>query len=160
MIRRNIMDLALDLVQIFTFIFVIVNTAEAIIAKKKDRKITVLLTEKRKLQNDLFTHLTKVLDLGRQCLIGQTEENKKKIELELLNHKIFIWINLNRDNRFSSKLREHVNNYIVFSISCLNENEDENKHSYSLAANKDAQNIWVLIDKYIDEENILIEKLI
>ena len=50
------------------------------------------------MHNDLFEHITKVLDLGRRCFDEIDENEKQKMKFELLNHKIFIWINLNRNN--------------------------------------------------------------
>ena len=80
--------------------------------KEKDRKVTVSLPEKRRMQKDLMDHITKVLDLGRKCFEETDENEKKKIKFELLNHKVYIWINLNEENSFAKELRSHSTEYI------------------------------------------------
>uniref|UniRef100_UPI0021E839D4 hypothetical protein n=1 Tax=Bacillus thuringiensis TaxID=1428 RepID=UPI0021E839D4 len=73
---------------------------------EKDRRIAVELSEKRRMQNELMNHITKVLDLGRRCRVETDENSKQKMKFELLNHKVFIWINLDRDNFVQEDLRE------------------------------------------------------
>lgn len=85
--------------------------------KKKIIRIAVELSEKRRMQNDLFEHITKVLDLGRRCSVETDEKEKQKIKFELLNHKIFIWINLDRKNKFTKDLRINCNEYITWWAS-------------------------------------------
>ncbi|KAA6454400.1 hypothetical protein [Bacillus cereus] len=127
--------------------------------KEKDRRIAVELSEKRRMQNDLFEHITKVLDIGRRCDVETDVEEKQKMKFELLNHKVFIWINLDRKNKFSEDLRGNCNTYITWCADFLSTSDEEKKIHYQRASEKNKQIIWVLIDKYIEEENKLIEGL-
>ena len=68
------------------------------------------------MQNELFEYITKVLDLGRRCRVETDDNNKQKMKFELLNHKIFIWINLDRNNCVQEDLREQCNIYINFVL--------------------------------------------
>ncbi|WP_433961762.1 hypothetical protein [Bacillus mycoides] len=127
--------------------------------KEKDRRIAVELSEKRRMQNDLFEHITKVLDLGRRCRVETDDNNKQEMKFELLNHKIFIWINLDRNNCVHEDLREQCNIYINFCTSSLEVPNREEQLSYLDNANKNFNFILQLIDRYIEEENKLIEEL-
>ncbi|WP_313897564.1 hypothetical protein [Bacillus cereus group sp. BfR-BA-01331] len=138
---------------------VIVNSIRDYFTKKKDRKIAVELSEKRRMQNELMNHITKVLDLGRRCRVETDENNKQKMKFELLNHKIFIWINLDRNNCVQEDLREQCNIYINFCASSLEVSDKEQQLSYLDGVNKNFNFILQLIDKYIEEENKLIDEL-
>ena len=98
--------------------------------KEKDRKVTVSLPEKRRMQKDLMDHITKVLDLGRKCFEETDENEKKKIKFELLNHKVYIWINLNEENSFAKELRSHSTEYIFWCASFLDSPNEKEKFNF------------------------------
>ncbi|MGH0779827.1 hypothetical protein ACQVQ8_22320 [Bacillus cereus] len=156
----------MDWIKIITLIFsgitavmIIINSIRDYLTKKKDRRISVVLPEKRRMQNELFEHIIKVLDLGRRC-IGELDENEKqKMKFELLNHRPFIWINLDRKNRFSKELRANCNEYITWCAHFVDSSNEVEKNNSIRASDKNKKVIWVLIDKYIEEENKSIEKL-
>ncbi|PEM62172.1 hypothetical protein [Bacillus toyonensis] len=127
--------------------------------KEKDRRIAIELSEKRRMQNDLFEHITKVLDIGRRCDVETDEKEKQKMKFELLDHKIFIWINLDRKNKFTKGLRENCNEYVTWCADFLSTSDEKEKSHYQRASEQNKKVIWVLIDKYIEEENKLIEGL-
>ncbi|PFU28626.1 hypothetical protein [Bacillus cereus] len=139
---------------------VIVNSIRDYFTKKKDRKIAVELSEKRRMQNELMNHITKVLDLGRRCFEETDGNEKKKIKFELLNHKVFIWINLDRENACAKELRSDCNKYIFLCASFVESSNDKEKLNFERASHKNMKSIWLLIDKYIEEETKLIEELI
>ncbi|PEK63850.1 hypothetical protein [Bacillus wiedmannii] len=156
------MNIALIITSILSLVTLIVSIYNARTLnenKEKDRRIAVELSEKRRMQNDLFEHITKVLDLGRRCSVETDEKEKQKIKFELLNHKIFIWINLDRKNKFTKDLRINCNEYITWWASFLESSNDEEKSNLERASYKNMKSIWILIDKYIEEENKLIEEL-
>ncbi|MFE6585639.1 hypothetical protein ACFVM9_13075, partial [Bacillus mobilis] len=72
---------------------------------------------------------------------------------------IFIWINLDRKNKFTKDLRINCNEYITWWASFLESSNDEEKSNFERASYKNMKSIWILIDKYIEEENKLIEEL-
>ncbi|MCU5708006.1 hypothetical protein OCF67_28365 [Bacillus wiedmannii] len=148
-----------SIISLATLIVSIYNARTLNENKEKDRRIAVVLSEKRRMHNDLFEHITKVLDLGRRCSEETDEKEKQKMRLELLNHKIFIWINLDRDNRFSNKLREHSNSYIFHYASYLESTNPTMGFNTQAKAYDDQREIMKLIDKYIEEENKLIAEL-
>lgn len=104
-------------IAVFTLVVSIYNAITLNQSKKKDRRIAVELSEKRRMQNDLMKHITEVLDLGRRGFKEKEENEKQKIYFQLLNHKPFIWINLDRENRSAKKLRENCNEYIFWCTS-------------------------------------------
>lgn len=97
--------------------------------------------------------------MGRRCYVETDENNKQKMKFELLNYKIFIWINLNRKNHVQEDLREQSNIYINFCVSSLEVPNREEQLSYLDNANQNLNFILQLIDRYIEEENKLIEEL-
>ncbi len=155
----NIALIITSIISLATLIVSIYNARTLNENKEKDRRIAVELSEKRRMQNDLFEHITKVLDLGRRCGVETDENNKQKMKFELLNHKIFIWINLDRDNCVQEDLREQSNIYISFCASSLEVSDREKQLSYLKQAHQHFNFILQLIDKYIEEENKLIEEL-
>ncbi|MBJ7962184.1 hypothetical protein [Bacillus cereus] len=155
----NIALIITSIISLATLFVSIYNARTLNENKEKDRRIAVELSEKRRMQNDLFEHITKVLDIGRRCDVETDEKEKQKMKFELLDHKIFIWINLDRKNKFSKDLRENCNGYIIWCADFLSAADEEKKLHYQRASEKNKQIIWVLIDKYIEEENKLIEGL-
>jgi uncharacterized LabA/DUF88 family protein len=155
----NIALIITSIISLATLFVSIYNARTLNENKEKDRRIAVELSEKRRMQNDLFEHITKVLDIGRRCDVETDEKEKQKMKFELLDHKIFIWINLDRKNKFSKDLRENCNGYITWCTDFLSTADKEKKLHYQRASEKNKQIIWVLIDKYIETENKLIEEL-
>ncbi|MGR2745586.1 hypothetical protein [Bacillus sp. N6] len=155
----NIALIITSIISLVTLIVSIYNARTLNENKEKDRRIGVELSEKRRMQNDLFEHITKVLDLGRRCSVETDEKEKQKMKFELLDHKIFIWINLDRQNKFTKDLKENCNGYITWCADFLSTSDEEKKMHYQRASEQNKKYIWVLIDKYIEEENILIEGL-
>jgi hypothetical protein len=49
-------------------------------AKKKDRRISVVLEERRKMHNELFHHITSVLDLGRKSIEIVDKEKRQEMK--------------------------------------------------------------------------------
>ncbi|MDM5285796.1 hypothetical protein [Peribacillus frigoritolerans] len=155
----NIALIITSIISLATLIVSIYNARTLNENKEKDRRIAVLLSEKRRMQNNLFEHITKVLDLGRRCFEEKGENEKQKMKFELLNHKIYIWINLDRDNGFAKGLRENSNEYIFLCASFLDSSDEAERLNFQKVSYKDQRSIWILIDKYIEEENKLIEEL-
>ncbi|ESU31895.1 hypothetical protein G3A_14160 [Bacillus sp. 17376] len=144
-------------VSVVTLLLLAYNSISLNRAKKKERRISVVLEKKRKMHNELFHHITSVLDLGRRSIETIDMEKRQEMKWQLLNHKIFIWVNLNRENEFAEQLRSNCNEYVFWCASIL---ENDQVDSYNLAAVKSVKHIWVLIDKYIEKENELMEKLV
>ncbi|MGM1462405.1 MULTISPECIES: hypothetical protein [Bacillus cereus group] len=136
---------------------VIVNAIKDYLTKKKDRRITVSLPEKRRMQKDLMDHITKVLDLGRRCFEETDEHEKQKIKFELLNHKVYIWINLNEENSFAKELRSHSTEYIFWCASFLDSPNEKEKFNFRTDSYKNQRSIMGVIEKYYKEENRLID---
>ncbi|MGG0303048.1 hypothetical protein ABEY59_15680 [Bacillus albus] len=138
----------------------IVNAIRDSRIKKKERGIAVELSEKRRMQNDLMEHITEVLDLGRRGFKEKDENAKQKIYFQLLNHKPFIWINFDRENRSAKKLRENCNEYIFWCTSFLDSSNETDRINFERDAEKNKRSIWKLIDEYIEAEDELIKNLI
>ncbi|MCU5458759.1 hypothetical protein OCA96_03520 [Bacillus cereus] len=73
----NIALIITSILSLATLIVSIYNARTLNENKEKDRRIAVELSEKRRMQNDLFEHITKVLDLGRRCSV-ETDEKEKQ----------------------------------------------------------------------------------
>ncbi|MEM5623723.1 hypothetical protein AAHB56_30890 [Bacillus thuringiensis] len=115
------------------------------------------MPEKRRMQKDLMDHITKVLDLGRRCFEETDEDERKKIKFELLNHKVYIWINLNEENSFAKELRNHSTEYIFWCASFLDSSNEEEKCNFRTDSYKNQRSIMGVIEKYYKEENRLID---
>lgn len=139
-------------VSVLTLTFTMINS-------KKTRRITVLLAEKQKNHEEVFKHITSVLDLGRRCFDVNNIEELSKIRYELLNRKVLIWVYLNKENKYSRDMRAYCNKYIFRCVSSL-EKETLEERRFRLLNNEDTKHIWLLIDKYIEEEEKLRSKLI
>ncbi|PEB20359.1 hypothetical protein [Bacillus toyonensis] len=147
-------------IAVFTLVVSIYNAITLNQNKKKDRRIAVELSEKRRMQNDLMKHITEVLDLGRRGFKEKEENEKQKIYFQLLNHKPFIWINLDRENRSAKKLRENCNEYIFWCTSFLDSSNETERSNFEKDAEKNKRFIWKLLDEYIEVEDELIKDLI
>lgn len=73
-----------------TFLIVVVNTIFNIRARRKDRRITVFLEERRKMHNELFNHIIQILDIGGKSMYVESFDKRQELRLELLNHKIYV----------------------------------------------------------------------
>ncbi|MEM5014098.1 hypothetical protein WKH57_25655 [Niallia taxi] len=140
-------------VAIFTLVFTLINN-------KKTRRISVLLAERQKKQDEVFKHITYVLDLGRKSNDINDELEKQKIKYELLNRKVLIWVYLNKQNKYAKEMRKNCNLYITWCASSLENNDIDVRKMYLSEADESAKEIWVLIDKYIEEEDKLKNRLI
>lgn len=147
-------------VSIGTLLLLIYNSFSSKREKRKDRRISVVLEERRKMHTELFQHITSVLDLGIKSLEIEDMGKRQEMKWQLLNHKIFIWVNLNRENEFARQLRSHCNEYVFWCASMLEKEFNSQDDSYELAANRSVQHIWILIDKYIENENELKKEFI
>ncbi|WP_273128973.1 putative holin-like toxin [Bacillus weihaiensis] len=147
-------------ISIGTFVVAVITLIYTLINNKKTRRITVLLAERQKKQDEVFKHITYVLDLGRKSYDVDDELEKQKIKYELLNSKVLIWVYLNKENKYAKEMRSNCNLYIFQCASSLEEKNAEERKRALLSANKYAQEIWVLIDKYIEEEDKLKNKFI
>jgi hypothetical protein len=147
-------------VSVATLFLLIYNSISLNRAKKKDRRISVILEERRKMHNELFHHITSVLDLGRKSIEIVDKEKRQEMKWQLLNHKIYIWVNLNRENEFAEQLRSHCNEYVFWCAGILEKEFNNQFDSYTSSADKNVQSIWILIDKYIEKEIDLRKELI
>ncbi|MFY4685304.1 hypothetical protein [Bacillus anthracis] len=127
--------------------------------KKKERRITLFLSEKRRMQNDLFKHITQMLDFGRRCFEEIDEKEKQKIKFELLNLKMLITVNLDKDNDFAEDLGGNCIEYITWCASFLEASDEKVKSNYLGASYKSQLSIWNLVNKYRENDNKLIEEL-
>ncbi|PGE64184.1 hypothetical protein COM65_07085 [Bacillus wiedmannii] len=155
----NIALIITSIISLATLIVSIYNARTLNENKEKDRRIAVELSEKRRMQNELFEHITKVLDLGRRCSVETDEKEKQKMKFELLYHRPFILINLDRKNRFSKDLMTNCFDYIILYVRFVESSNEVEKDDCIRASNENKGAIWDLIDKYIEEENKSIEKL-
>ncbi|SFC52651.1 hypothetical protein [Bacillus sp. UNCCL81] len=158
MIWLNICTLIISFCSLFILFY---NAYRDTINKRKDRTITILLSEKRRMQSDLMDHITKVLHLVRKTKEELNINEKKNVKLELLNHKVFIWINLDNENNFSEELRDNLNDVIFKCASFLEKEGSKDEFRLFITSTQNNEMaIWQLIDKYIEEEKNLIEELI
>lgn len=141
------------LVSTFTLVFSISNS-------KKTRRVTVLLTERQKRHDELFKHITAVLDIGRKIYNVENNSERQKMSYDLLNHKVQIWIHLNKENKYAKEMRGNCNEYIFYCAASLEEVNNEDRQQYLHVAGNYPKHIWVLIDKYIEEEEKLKIKFI
>ncbi|MGY3267665.1 hypothetical protein ACVWY7_000581 [Bacillus sp. TE9106W] len=156
----NIALIITSIISLATLIVSIYNARTLNENKEKDRRIAVELSEKRRMQNALFEHITKVLDLGRRCSVETDEKEKRKMKFELLYLRPFILINLDRKNRFSKDLMMNCFEYIICYVRFVESSNEAEKNNFIRASDENKKVIWDLINKYIEEENKLIDELV
>lgn len=146
---------ALTLVMVGVQLFI--NTKQ----KKIDRLVDVRVKESRRMQQELFKNVLGILEVDRELQYEKLLKEKNVLFHEVLNYRVGVWINLNRENIFSAELRTRCNSLAIWASSILEGSSDDNTtHIFFEAANRDRQQIWILIDKYIDEEEKLIKSIL
>lgn len=149
------------LISFGTLIVVIVEVVINLNQRKIDRRIDVTIEERRRMQKELFENVNGILEIDREVRYKKLLKEEDVLFHEVLNYKIGVWINLNRENIFSEDLRSHCNRLATWIASCLEELSDDNKvDQYLEIANTSTQHIWILIDKYIEEEERLIQTIV
>lgn len=127
----------------------------------KDRLIAVTVDERRKIQIELFKHVTSILSIDKKTEIGYLKREKIREYLsDIQNHKINIWINLNSDNKYQKKFRAECD-LLVKLVSAFLEDPQENQHlQYLSEVEVIRKKIWRLIDQYIEDEERLINEML
>lgn len=125
--------------------------------RKIDRQIGVTIEERRRMQQELFKNVLGILEIYRELEYKKLLKEKNILFHEVLNYKVGVWINLNRENSFSVELRSNCNTLATWVANCLEIENDDSE--YIAATNINRQHIWVLIDKYIEEEEKLIQSI-
>ena len=150
-----------------TLIMVVVQLFVNTNQKKIDRQVDVTVKENRRMQQELFKNVLGILEVDRQIQSVKLLKEKDVLFNEVLNYRIGVWINLNRQNSFSSDLRFRCNSLSIWASGILDVTNDDNLSSddntintFLDAANRDKQEIWILIDKYIEEEEKIIKSII
>lgn len=82
-------------------------------------------------------------------------KDKNVLFNDILNYKISVWINLNNRNKFANELRENCNGLVTLVASFLDKYDIKESKMYLTNSNLYRQKIWKLIDKYINEEELL-----
>lgn len=128
---------------------------------KIDRRISVTVEEKRKMQRELFNHVSSLLYIDRKAVTATfTREEMRNAISDAHNHKINVWINLNRDNKHQNSLKDECSILATFLSNFLEDPGEEQLKQYLDTTEKTTWKIWLLIDKYIEEEEKLIKNLL
>ena len=128
---------------------------------KIDRRISVTVEEKRKMQRELFNHVTSLLNIDSKATTATFTREELRIAIsDTHNHKINVWINLNRDNKHQNSLKDECNILATFLSNFLEDPGEEQLEQYLDITEKHKWKIWLLIDKYIEDEEKLIKKLL
>ena len=148
-------------ISLLTLIMVVVELFINTKQRKIDRQIDVTVGERRRMQQELFKSILGILEIERELKYEKFLKEKNMLFHELLNYKVGVWINLNRENSFSAELRNHCNSLATWIASALEESSDNNTaSSYIEDADNNRKNIWLLIDRYIEEEEQIIKLIV
>ncbi|GEM_PF-1575908 len=129
--------------------------------RKIDRRIGVIIEERRRMQQKLFENVIGILEIDREVQYGKLLKEENILFHEVLNYKVGVWINLNHKNSFSEELRSSCTSLATWAANSLDEKRDINLiFSDRKSTNRNRQNIWVLIEKYIEEEEELIQSIV
>lgn len=145
---------ALTLIMVGVELFV--NTKQ----RKIDRQIEVTVGELRRMQQELFKNVLGILEVERELQYEKFLKEKNILFHEVLNYKLGVWINLNSENSFSADIRKNCNSLASWIASALEEANENNTVSYLEGAENNRKHIWVLIDKYIEEEEKIIKSIV
>jgi len=147
------------LISFFTLVTVIWQAISNNRNRKIDRQVTVIVTERRRMQKELFKHIMAILDIDRKVNYSTSIDSMGNFMHDILNHKINVWINLNRENQYSKDLRSNCNLLATWIASIVENPKSEYKDSFLEAADANRKEIWLLIDKYIEEEEKLTKEI-
>jgi len=129
--------------------------------RKIDRQIDVTVKERRRMEQDLFKNVLGILEIDRELEYKKFLKDNNILFHEVLNYKVGVWINLNYENSFSLDLRKNCTELATWVANGLETINDDNKiESYQKNINLNRQHIWMLIDKYIEEEEKLIKSIV
>jgi len=56
-----------------------------------DRQVKVIVDERRKMQKELFKHVTAILSIYRKIIYKTNLENNESMFHDILNHKVNVW---------------------------------------------------------------------
>lgn len=130
-----------------------------------DRKISVIVDEQRKIQRELFYHVTALLDIDRKITSGTaTRAEFREAIGRVQNHQVNIWINLNLNNKHQFDLRTECNR-MATALEKYFEDYIEGRGSKALIEYKTKSRylkvkIWSLIEHYVKEEDRLIQNIL
>lgn len=157
----NLISVGTLIISFFTLIMVGVELFVKINQRKIDRQIEVIVGERKRMQQELFKNLLGILEIERELQYEKFLKEKNMLFNNILNYKIGVWINLNRENSFSAELRNNCDSLATWIASALEETSDNKTvYSYLEVADNNRKHIWVLIDKYIEEEERLIKLIV
>lgn len=126
-----------------------------------DRRISVIVNERRRMQKDLIENLNLVLNIDKK--IRSLSFKRKDLRMainEISSYKINIWINLNKENKYYNELRSNINKLVEKITELFNDLTEENHDKYTLESAEIIESIWLLIDKYVNQEDGLIEDIL
>ena len=129
--------------------------------RKIDRRISVTVEDQREKQRKLFDNVNGLLDIEKKFIYSKiTEDELSSILLESLSYKVGVWININRKNKFAERLRDNCTSLATWLASSAESRIMGNNNNYLESAHRNVMDIWILVDKYIEEEENLIEYLL
>lgn len=129
--------------------------------RKIDRRISVTVEDQREKQRKLFDNVNGLLDIEKKFIYSKiTEDELSSILLESLSYKVGVWININRKNKFAERLRDNCTSLATWLASSAESRIMGNNNNYLESAHRNVVDIWILVDKYIEEEENLIEYLL
>lgn len=147
-------------VSIGTFLMVIVKFFWDVRQKRIDREINIMIVENRRKQQELFKNVMGILEVHRQIEHEILLKEKSILFHEILSFKVGVWINLNSQNNFKDELRNNCNELVMWVASALETDGVEPQKEYTDISIKNRMQIWILIDKYIDEEESIIKLIL
>lgn len=147
-------------VSIGTFLMVIVKFFWDLRQKRIDREINIMIVENRRKQQELFKNVMGILEVHRQIEHEILLKEKSILFHEILSLKVGVWINLNSQNKFKDELRSNCNELVMWVASALETDGVESQKKYTDISIKNRMQIWILIDKYIDDEESIIKLIL
>lgn len=126
-----------------------------------DRRISVIVNERRRMQKDLFDNLNLILNVDKKIRAYSFKREDLRVAInEISSYKINIWINLNRDNKYYIDLRNKVNELVCQVEEYLHERGQEAHNKYTLGSESTVKSIWSLTDSYVNEEERLVDDIL
>lgn len=125
-----------------------------------DRRIEVMVEDQREKQRKLFEHVTALLNIEERFIYSKlSEEELPSILINSLSHKVGVWININRRNKIAEELRDNCTELATWLASTAEARMIKKDDNYLDAAHRNVMKIWFFINKYIEEEERLIEEM-
>lgn len=126
-----------------------------------DRRLSIVVDERRRMQKDLFFHITSLVNIHFKTVKESvTTVEAREAFFNIQNHQINVLINLNIKNKHHFELMDYCDVMAEQLKGFYEDRNEESFNSYKLESEKPKVLIMHLINMYVREEEKLIHDML